>query len=740
MSLLRVAVLMGGTSLEKECSFNSGRTVCDHLDTARYAVIPVFQREDGRLYILPWHFVHRGKISDFEYRLDTEAECISWDSLRDRVDFVYSALHGTSAEDGRLQGMLEVLGLPYVGTKIFGSTIAISKHRTRFFAQRAGLLVPPGITLPGKLCALLHHDHTYYNDLYTRILSAGITFPCIVKPDHEGSSFGVAYIQDEAALPHALYTASTVDPRCTQDVIVETCIEGMEFCCIVITQHDGTLVALEPTEIERSAERPLFDYEQKYMPGAAYKHTPARQPDAVRSFIQEQCCAFMRALHLQTVARIDGILTPDGSCYFLEANTFPGTAPSAFTFVQAAQAGMSHTDFINHLLSSELAHMDIDASHTPTQNGERVRVGVLLGGASHEREISLESGRNIVYKLSPNTYDAQALFVRQDMTLWRIPQSLLVQGRTDEIAEGLQPHMRLLWSDLKKDFDFIFIGLHGGLGENGAVQGALEMLGLPYNGSSVFASSLCMNKYETNAYLKAHGFDVPEHIYVDSTLWHIHAHDIPALRARNPLCTYPLIVKPHDDGCSVMVACVHSDTELHDALSRIFADGKQGALIEECITSMELTVGVIGNDEPHALPPTYTPKKSTVLSIHEKFLPGDGENITPAPLSPEAVTFVQETVVRAFKVLGCTGYARIDCFYQSAQESPTGSERVLFLECNTLPGMTPATCIFHQAAEIGLRPMEFVDLIVQYGLEAHASRIGHPTFKDVYTQHKQPTP
>ena len=126
---LRIGVLMGGRSIEREVSFNSGRTICDHLDSSRYTITPIFQTEDGKLYLLPWKFLHRGKISDFLHRLNTEAEVITWDVLKKRVDFVYVALHGRYGEDGILQGTLEVLGIPYLGSKVFGSALGMEIGR-----------------------------------------------------------------------------------------------------------------------------------------------------------------------------------------------------------------------------------------------------------------------------------------------------------------------------------------------------------------------------------------------------------------------------------------------------------------------------------------------------------------------------------------------------------------------------------------------------------------------------------
>lgn len=385
---------------------------------------------------------------------------------------------------------------------------------------------------------------------------------------------------------------------------------------------------------------------------------------------------------------------------------------------------------------------------------KKIRIAVLLGGASNEREISLESGRNVSYKLSAAKYETTVLFVDSELQLFAIPAKLLVRNTTREIQDALTPDMKVLWNNLPKLFDFVFIALHGGAGENGSIQGTLEMLGLPYNGSGVLTSALCMDKYKTNEFLRSKGFDIPEHWLVareESHVWfdtffatHQDACSEHSPRAtdKNPLVLsdseasqrvgivskdtsgkiYPLIVKPFDDGCSVMVHKVKNHEELQAACATIFANNKTHALIEEFIQGMELTVGVIGNENPMALPPSQTVATAGILSIEEKFLPGAGENQTPAPLPQAALDFVRSVIAQVYQAVGCKGYARIDCFYQTAEQSKTGKERVVILEINTLPGLTPATCIFHQAAEIGMRPADFLDMIVQLGFEQHTQK------------------
>lgn len=716
----RVGVLMGGKNIEREVSFNSGRTVCDHLDTARYNVIPIFQTGNGDLFILPWYFLHRGKIADFEHRLASQAEKIIWDDLPLLVDFIYNALPGRFSEDGCLQGTLEIFGIPYLGSGLFASAICMDKIMVKQMLAPHGIEVPRGFHL--TVSQIKNYDEASITEL---IKKHGLVFPLVVKPHAEGSSLGITVVKTQKQLKTALEHACFISPHKPQSVIVEEKLIGMEFSCITIVDYKkGTLLPLPPTEIAIEAGSEIFDYEQKYMPGRAQKFTPPRCADEIVKKIQETCMKTMEVLEIKTISRIDGFATHDGRIVIVEPNTLTGMAPSSFLFREAAEINMSHTDLINHLIETDLHRYGIlqkieqqEEEQNKNMNEKKLRVAVLMGGPSHEREISLESGRNVVYKLSPHTYDAHPIFVTKDMKLYRISQAQLVRNSTSEIVSVLDQAEQITWNRLKEEYDFVFIALHGGPGENGTVQGMLEMLGIPYNGSSVLASAICMDKHRTAFFLKAAGFEVPNQLMVDKQAWTASQNDL--LKQ----VSYPCIIKPHDDGCSVMVHKAYNEQELIMIVDTIFKTEKTQILVEEFLTGMELTVGVVGNDEPQALPPSQAISTQDILSIEEKFLPGAGENQTPAPLPDHTLSLVQKTMEAVYAAVGCKGYARIDCFYQSAQISPTGKERIVTLEINSLPGLTPATCIFHQAAEIGLKPMDFINLIVQYGIQEHTNKI-----------------
>ncbi len=757
---LKVGVFFGGKSIEREVSLNSGRTICDHLDTGKYEVIPLFQDEDGTLYSLPWHFLHRGKIADFQSRLAKEAQKITWDELRSLVDFVYLAVHGRFAEDGTIQGMLEILNIPYLGSKIFGSALGMNKFVQKEIFRANGIDVAPGITVnKSEVDSLTEANSLSTKDILLRLEKAGTKLPCIVKPIHEGSSLGVSKVLTEDELIPAIKKAAYVDDRRVQDVIIEEKIEGMEFVCVCLQRAikrnekiDAEWFTFPITEVVPE-EQSIYDYEQKYMPGRATKITPARCSDQDLQKISQTCIKASILLNFSTISRIDGFLTKDGRVILIDPNTLTGMSPSTFLFHQAAEYGMSHTQLINYLIETELKLAGMleftgdgskgeNSVETNKRGGEKIRVAVLLGGATNEREISLESGRNICYKLSPQKYECIPLFVTNLHELYKLDQRLLIKNSTRGISSMLDKAQKVSWSELPNICDFVFIGLHGGLGEGGGVQGALEMLALPYNGSGVLASALCMDKFKTNNFLRSHGFDVPDSFLIPLQAW-----QEKSVEEKNEYIDsnlkdyhYPLVLKPHDDGCSVFVKKIKNRGDAIDLIDQYFVQsGKTNAMIEELIVGTELTCGVIGNDKDvRALVPSQTVAKNDILSIEEKFLPGAGENQTPANLPVATLEFVKNIMVEAYKFVGCVGYARIDCFYQDGTQSKTGKPRVVILEFNTLPGMTPATCIFHQAAECGMKPMEFIDKVIELGFSNHAEKLTKNSLNNVELKAQAP--
>jgi len=346
----------------------------------------------------------------------------------------------------------------------------------------------------------------------------------------------------------------------------------------------------------------------------------------------------------------------------------------------------------------------------------RLRVSIVMGGVSSEKEVSLESGRNIFNKIDRKKYDPIAIFMDSKAAFWEIPIKLLMRNSTKDIEEDLAEEAKHIpYEMLKTRTDFIYIGLHGKYGEDGCLQGLLELLNIPYTGSGVLGSALGMDKYVCRRILTASGIDVPKTLAVFNLQWQLEKKN-EILDAIEKEIRFPCVVKPTREGCSTAVKKVVSREGIPAAVEDAF-QWDNTALVEEFIDGIEVTCGVIEDDQPLALTPSETIPTDDVLSLEDKFLYGQGENKTPARVSDNTLQKIRETAAATFSALDLRGYARIDMFVRK-----DGS--VAVLEPNTLPGMTPSTVLFHQAAASGITQTEFIDRVIAVSLKAHARKKG----------------
>ena len=348
-------------------------------------------------------------------------------------------------------------------------------------------------------------------------------------------------------------------------------------------------------------------------------------------------------------------------------------------------------------------------------NSDRTKVGIVMGGISSEREVSLESGRNIYSKIDKKKYDPTSIFMDSEGSLWVIPIKLLMRNSTGDIEMDLSDEAeRISYEELKTRVDIVYIALHGKYGEDGCLQGVLELLNLPYTGSGVLGSALGMDKYTSRRILAMGGIGVPKTVAVSVGEWENGRDAI--LNSIEEEVGFPCVIKPTREGCSTAVKKVVSMEGISLALSGVF-EFDTVALAEEFVEGTEITCGVIGNDSPVALTPSETIPTNDMLSLEDKFLYGQGENKTPARVPEEILTHIQEIAVKTFVALGLKVYARIDMFLRVNGE-------VLVLETNSLPGMTPSTVLFHQAAASGITQAGLIDRIIQLSFEAHSKKRG----------------
>ncbi len=344
-----------------------------------------------------------------------------------------------------------------------------------------------------------------------------------------------------------------------------------------------------------------------------------------------------------------------------------------------------------------------------------LRVGIIMGGLSSEKEVSLESGRNIYSKMDRSRFVPIPIFMDQRGRLWEIPLKLLMRNSTSDIAEDLDEEAEAIaYESLRNRVDLVFLGLHGKYGEDGCTQGLLELLGVPYTGSGVLASALGMDKAMARKILAWTGIDVPRSLVVTPRDWNRDPESI-VNRIQEEI-SFPCVVKPIREGCSTAVTRVATSGGLERALTTAW-QWDPTALVEEFIEGVEVTCGVLEDDFPVALTPSETIPTEEILSLEDKFLYGKGENKTPARVPATVLEEIKKTAVLTFSTLGLRGYARIDMFVRK-------DGRITVLEPNTLPGMTPSTVLFHQAAAAGLTQTDLITRIILTAIKAHKGKRG----------------
>lgn len=343
-----------------------------------------------------------------------------------------------------------------------------------------------------------------------------------------------------------------------------------------------------------------------------------------------------------------------------------------------------------------------------------MRVGIFFGGCSSEREISLESGRHIYNNLDTERFEVTPIYVSQDLQFWQVSERLLWMNATADIEKSLESDAtRIFYEDLKEQIDFAFLGLHGKYVEDGALQALLELQGIPYNGPRVLGASIGMDKIFQKHILRAAGLHHAKNVIVADTEYK-ETPEAFHLKIAESL-GFPCIVKPSREGCSTGISKVNAADELPAALEEALRWDRV-ILVEEFLSCMEVTCTILGNEHPEALLPTETPSKGSFLTVEEKFLPGDAQMITPPRVPEEDVRTMQEEFVKAYRAMNLCVYSRIDGFWDSEKK------QLYINEPNTLPGVTPSTHVFHQAAEADMTPMDFFTKVIDFALELHQQK------------------
>lgn len=304
-----------------------------------------------------------------------------------------------------------------------------------------------------------------------------------------------------------------------------------------------------------------------------------------------------------------------------------------------------------------------------------MKVAVLYGGTSGEREVSLSSGKGIINALEKKGHEVIGI----DFNPSKINELLTL------------------------DVDVVFIGLHGRFGEDGRIQGLLDMLNIPYVGSGVLGSALAMNKVKAKRIMESVGIRVAKDQAINAETFSRESFVLEI--------DYPVVVKPASEGSTIGITIANNEQELLAGIEEAFKHDED-VLIEEFIAGMEVTVSVLGKKgAEQALPVIEIVPKNKFYDYEAKYAPGGSDHIIPARVSDEITVYLQKNAVLAHQSLNCKTYSRTDFIV------PFDGSLPVVLEVNTLPGMTPTSLFPDAAKEIGLSYEDMIERLIELSIK-----------------------
>ena len=340
---------------------------------------------------------------------------------------------------------------------------------------------------------------------------------------------------------------------------------------------------------------------------------------------------------------------------------------------------------------------------------KRIRIAVLMGGKTPEHEISLVSGREITRNL-PEKYEVLPIVISRTGEKWSLtsrsqllslPDPMILKGTQKEFDSPALKEIESVGGIFKK-VDIVFIAMHGPFGEDGTIQGMLELAGVPFTGPGVLASALGMNKVLFRKILKSQGLPFPKFVVVEK--------GEKGSSVFKELGAPPYVVKPDNQGSSVGISLVNSKSYLSKALKKAFKFSDI-VLVDEYVEGLEVTCGILGNKNPKPLPLVeILPKKGDFFNYESKYMEGGAVEIVPARISKTLTKKIQGMATEVYKALGCKGFSRVD-FILRRERYP------VILEINTIPGLTPMSLFPKAARAEGLSYSQVLDKIIKYGLE-----------------------
>ena len=339
---MKIIVLAGGNSTEREVSIASGQGVCKALRERNHKAVlldPYFGASKKEENLFPAEYdvdkaadIMREMSSKLEETMKTRKGFFGPNVLEicKEADIVFLALHGANGEDGKVQSVLDLMGIKYTGSGPLSSGMAMDKGITKMVFEAKGVPTPKGITLEKGKCS-------------SQLADYGMEFPVIVKPCCGGSSVGVCIANNQTEYQAALLEAFSYE----NEVVVEQFITGREFSVAVVDKKAYPVIEIAPLQ-------GFYDYKNKYQAGSCVETCPAEISSALTKEMQKYAEMGYEALNLQAYARLDFLMDDEGNMYCLEANTLPGMTPTSLIPQEAKAIGMDYPQLCEKLIEVSL--------------------------------------------------------------------------------------------------------------------------------------------------------------------------------------------------------------------------------------------------------------------------------------------------------------------------------------------------------------------------------------------------
>lgn len=340
---------------------------------------------------------------------------------------------------------------------------------------------------------------------------------------------------------------------------------------------------------------------------------------------------------------------------------------------------------------------------------KKIKVIILMGGKSSEHEISVLSGQSVTAALDEKKYDILPVVVSKDGKRWQLtdkktilslPDPIRLKGTSREITLGEKRKLEGTNPFSTTGADVVFIAMHGSFGEDGTIQGMLELAGIPYTGSNVLASAIGMDKEMFRKVMTTEKILIPKYTVVTS--------DKELVGLNEKIGKLPYFVKPNNQGSSVGSAIARTRKELRLAVKNALRYS-ENVLIDKYIKGTELTCGILGNRDPEALPVVEIVPKGEFFDYDSKYTESGTVEIVPARISKKIERKVKEAAKKVYKAVGASGFGRVDFILKDG--------KIYVLEINTIPGLTPLSLLPKEAKAAGISYPKMLERIINYAFQ-----------------------